>query len=123
MLEHSRIALTESIDIDNGTEIIQFMMASNLGGFPHGSLDGFSIAHQDVGSVIEFVDIFCIESDSNTDWKALPQRTRRHIHKRQARRRMALKIRRQRSKFKEVTLRKKTCFRPRGIKQWSSMAF
>ena len=52
VLQHRGIALTESIDIDNGTEVIQPMMARDLSRFSYGSLDGFSIAHQDVGSMI-----------------------------------------------------------------------
>jgi hypothetical protein len=72
MLQHSRIALTESIDIDNSTEIIQSVMPSNLGGFPHGSLDGFSIAHQNICPVIERIDIFRIEGDTDANRQSLP---------------------------------------------------
>ena len=60
VLQHGGIALTESIDIDNGTEVIQTMIARDFSRLPYGSLDGFSIAHQDVRSVIQFVDEFCI---------------------------------------------------------------
>src|SRR5678815_34176 len=75
VLQHGRIALTESIDIHNGTEIIQPMMASDLCSLPHRSFDRFSITHQDIGSVIKLVDILRIECDSDTDRQSLPQRT------------------------------------------------
>ena len=99
MLQHGGIALTESIDIHNGTEVIQAMMAREFSRFPYGSFNRFSIAHQDVGSVVELVDEFCIQGDTDTNWKALPQRTRCHIDKRQARRRVAFEVGRQRSEL------------------------
>src|SRR5262245_33540691 len=93
VLEHGGIALPEPIYINNGAEVIQPMMTCNLSRFPIGSLDRLSVAHQDVNPVIQLIDEFCVQGDPDSDWKALSQRTGGHIDKRQARGRMAFKVR------------------------------
>ena len=123
VLQHGGIALTQSIDIDNGTEVIQAMIARDFNRFPYGSLDGFSITHQDVGSVVELVDIPRIEGYSNTDRQSLPERAGGHVHERQAGSRVAFEIGRQRSELEQFALGKETGFGPSGIEQGGSMAF
>ena len=73
MLQHGGIALTESIDIHNGTEIIQSVMARDFSCFPYRSFNGLPIAHQDIRSVIQLVDKFCIQSNAYTNRQSLPE--------------------------------------------------
>ena len=92
MLQHGGVALSQPVHIDNGTEIIQSMMARDFGRFPDRSFDGFAVTHEDVGAVIELIDEFGIQGDADADRKALTQRTCCHIDERQAGRRVSFKV-------------------------------
>src|SRR5439155_332215 len=49
VLQKGGIALAETVDIDDRAEVIELKMHGELGRFPVGALDGFAIAHQDIG--------------------------------------------------------------------------
>ena len=79
VFQHRGIALAESVDIDDGAEIIESVMARNVGRFPDRPFDGFSIPHQDVGSIACLVDAFGIQREADADREALAKGACRHV--------------------------------------------
>ena len=61
MLKGSGITLTQTVDINDGAEVVQFVETGKIDGFPNVALHGLTVAHEAVGTVgglvNEFTDI------------------------------------------------------------------
>ena len=64
---------------------------------------------------------FGVQRHTDPGTQPLAQRSRRHVHKRKARSRMAFKIRTQGAQFQQVGSRKQPGFRPRGVEKRGGM--
>ena len=75
------------LHIDDGDQIVQLINAGQRSRFPDRTFGALAIAHQDVGAVIQLVQSRA-KRHAHAHAQTLAQRTGRHIHKRQPRRRV-----------------------------------
>ena len=76
MLQHGRIALPQTVHVHDRAEIVQSSLSAHFRRFPHRSLDGFAVAHQDIGAVVGLVDRFRIEREPHTSRQSPAPTTR-----------------------------------------------
>ena len=119
--ERRRLALAEAVGIHQGDQIVEFVNARQRCRFPDRALGDFAVAHQDVGVVIEIVQAGG-QRHADADAQALAQRAGRHVHERQARRRMTFEVAAELAEFQQFTGGEQAGFRPRGIKQRRGVA-
>ena len=92
MLEHGRLALPQTIDVDRSAEITESPMSGPLSRFPHGAFGGFTIAKQNKNTLVGVFEFFGVQSNPYADRQALAERAGRHIHERQSRRWVPLQV-------------------------------
>ena len=109
-----RPALAEPVDVGDRAQIVEMMERADLRGFPDRSFRGLAVAQQHVRAVVG-IDAARVERNADTGGQALTERSGRDVHERQARRRMALEIRRQLAKLEHLIARERARRRPRGI--------
>lgn len=49
--------LSETVDIDNGGEVIELVVSSEVSSFPDGTFNGFTVSHHTVVSVGDFINV------------------------------------------------------------------
>ncbi len=111
----------EAVHVHNGHEIVQLIDARQRRRLPHRAFGAFAVAHQDIGAVIQVVQPRA-KRHAHAHAQALAQRTRRHVHKRQPRRRMPFKVAVQFAQRVQMLAREKPQFRPGRIKQRRGVA-
>ena len=116
------LALAETVDVHNGDQVVQLMMAGQRSGFPHRAFRAFAVAEQNVCAVVEAVHP-AAQGHADPHTEPLAERAGRYVHKRQARRRMALEVRPKLAELEQVLHREKTGFSPSRVKEGCSMAF
>ncbi|MEX2382923.1 MAG: hypothetical protein WD490_11095 [Opitutales bacterium] len=52
---HRLLTLPEAIDINDGNQVVQLVVAGNRYRLPHRSLRGFAVSEQDINAVVQFV--------------------------------------------------------------------
>ena len=117
-----RLALAETVDIHDGDEVVQLMMAGQGSGFPDRAFGAFPIAEQDVCAVVQAVQAGA-QGHADPDAEPLAERAGRYVHKGQARRRMPLEVGPELAELEEVLGGEKTGLGPGGVKQRGGMAF
>ncbi len=122
MLQHRWIALTESIDVDDGAEIIQLVVAREFRGFPIRALDWFAVAHQHIGAMVKLVHIFGAQRDADADRRALSQWSGGHVDKGEAGCGMPFQVWMQRPQFQQLFFGEEPGLGPGGIEEGSGMA-
>jgi len=93
VLERCRFRLAQSVDVEDGAQVVQLVVAGKMQGFPNRALGAFTIADQAVRLVGRLVKVLADVSHAAGHAQALAQRARRHIDEVKARRGMAFQIR------------------------------
>ena len=103
-------------------EVVQLMIAGQRSGLPHRAFRAFAIAEQNIGAVVQAIHPGA-QGHADPHAQPLAERAGRYVHKRQARRRMALEVRPELAELEQVLHREKTGFSPSRVKEGCSMAF
>ena len=86
------------------------------GGFPHRAFSRLAIAHQHVGAIVR-ADAARVERGADRRAQALAQRSGRHVHERQPRRRMPFEIRGEQPQVGELLARDEARLGPHRVEQ------
>ncbi len=99
------LALAQTIHVHDGDQIVQLANARQRRRLPHRALGDFAIAEQHVGAVIEMIESRG-QRHADSHAQTLAQRTRRHVHERQPRRRMAFQVGADLAQLQQILCRK-----------------
>ena len=70
MAQHGGLALAEPVYVHHGNQVVQVVEARQCGRFPHRALGAFAVAEQDIGAVVQFVEVRA-QRHSDADAQAL----------------------------------------------------
>ena len=116
------LALAEPVDIHNRNEVVQVVDARQRCRFPHRAFGAFAVAEQDIGPVVQIVHLRA-QRHADPHGQSLAQRAGRHVHKRQARRRMAFEVAAELAELEQIFHGKQPGLRPGRIQQGRRVAF
>ena len=91
--EHRLAGLAEPVDVDDRDDVVQALPAGVLEGLPHRALGHLGVAAQAPDAVGQLVEAARGHRDADGDRQALAERARRHVGRRDPRRRVALQPR------------------------------
>ena len=111
-----RAALTEPVDVGDGAQVVEPVAVRDLRRLPHRALRRLAVADQRVGPVGR-PDAAGVERDAHRGADALPERSGRHVHERQARRRVPFEIAIDLSQPEQIVRRHEAGLGPGGVEQ------
>ena len=76
---HGLTTLAETVDVNDGGEVVELPEGGVLGGLPHGALRHLAIAAEDPHAVGQLVETLTSEGDANGNRETLPERAGGHI--------------------------------------------
>ena len=116
------LALAEPVHIHNRHEVVELVDARQRSRFPHRALRAFAVAEQDISPVVQIVEPRA-QRHADPHGQALAQRAGRHIHERQARRRMAFQVAAELAELEQFLHREQPRLRPGRVQQRRGVAF
>ena len=109
-------ALAKRVDVDDGAEVVELVEMRGGRRLPHRAFRRFAVAHQHVGAVGRS-DAPRVERAADADAQSLAERAGGDVHERQARRGMALEVRREQAQVGELLARNEPGLGPHRIQQ------
>ncbi len=91
MVELRVLALTEPVHVDYAAEVVELVKERHVSRFPHRAFGHLAVAEEHVGAVVG-LDAPRVERRADRGADALAERARRHVDKRQSRRRVPLEV-------------------------------
>ena len=107
--------MSKTVDIDNGSKVVEFVVSSKVSSFPNGTFNGFTISHHTVVSVRDFINVFRGISHTTGDRKTLSEGSSTNIDEVELRSRVSFKRRVDSSKGRKTFLGKESIVIPEGV--------
>jgi hypothetical protein len=87
---HRLAALAQTVDVEDGDQIVEVLVAGVLERLPHRAFGELGVAADDPDAVRDLVEVLARQRDADADRQPLPERPRRDVDPGDERRRMAL---------------------------------
>ena len=118
---HRRPALTERVDVGHTAQIVETGRRGGVGRFPDRSFRRLTVAEQHVGA-IRRPDAARVQRRPDRRTDALPERARRHVDERQARRRMPFEVGVDAAQLEQLAPVERAGLSPRGVENRRGVA-
>ena len=122
VIELCRTALAQTVDVDDGAQIVELVELRDVRRFPHRTFSDLAVAEERIRPVVG-LDAPRVQRDADGRTHPLSKGSRGDVHERESWRRMSFQIRVHPAQLELFFTRKKARFGPRGIQDRCGMAF